>query len=458
MNKAVEDDPSAACASVTNGGVNGRFGVLSRPNRAWNVYLFPFMEYAKAFETIQLGDLLPRQTFGQPAWDRLVEIREKEYPEFRCPSGPAPRLNDPRVYDFRNGADDPPRRIVNATDQPDDNIDPLFPTCSYAAANNGANPSMGGPGATCNNHRGSFSYASRILIRDITDGTSNTILFGEKAYGRRVGPNRDIIVGGSSVIYTSAARVGDDAYSHGFTSARPGINVSDPSIQNCRDGLHSLHPGGAQVVLADGSVRFLSENIQVIDDAPHATNSISEFLFDRDDGFVIGEFAMPPAFPEYTPVGVVEVKRYPSYRVARTGTGGGMGRPFFTLFGHINREGISMTVPVEMRPESPESTGSMAFLYENGTQGETGVDAADPNVEVADVEPTTVLAVGLRGRRDDGRVASAETRLRAALAERAEEYEAAGPPRVTVYSGPGVPAAESFFEVQLPLRRADGAE
>ena len=59
------------------------------------------------------------------------------------------------------------------------------------------------------------------------------------------------------------------------------------------------------------------------------------------------EAPLPDGFPTYTPVGEIEVKRYPAYRKAET-TGG---VAFWTLFQHIKTAGISMTAPVEMTYE-----------------------------------------------------------------------------------------------------------
>lgn len=46
-------------------------------------------------------------------------------------------------------------------------------------------------------------------------------------------------------------------------------------------GFKSLHTGGAQFLLCDGSVRFLSQNID---------HNTYQMLGDRWDGFVLGEF------------------------------------------------------------------------------------------------------------------------------------------------------------------------
>ena len=47
------------------------------------------------------------------------------------------------------------------------------------------------------------------------------------------------------------------------------------------DNAFSYHVGGAQFVLGDGSVRFISENIDT---------STYDWLHDKRDGMVLGEF------------------------------------------------------------------------------------------------------------------------------------------------------------------------
>ena len=49
----------------------------------------------------------------------------------------------------------------------------------------------------------------------------------------------------------------------------------------CNTPLTSAHPGGVQVGLADGSVRFLTDNVNLV---------TFKHLADRDDGNAIGEF------------------------------------------------------------------------------------------------------------------------------------------------------------------------
>jgi hypothetical protein len=166
----------------------------------------------------------------------------------------------------------------------------------------------------------------------------------------------------------------------------------------------------------------------------------------------IQEAEMPRGFPGYTPVGQIEVKRYPAYRKA---SASGIAR-FWTLFRHIKQNNVTMTAPVEMDygdPRDGRSTErSMAFLYERPDQGTTG---RQDGVEVNDVPAMTVVSIGCRGSQTSAAVAEARTRLLEYLAEKKNEYTAAGPMRVMGYNSPFVPRDSNFFEVQIPVKTAE---
>lgn len=163
---------------------------------------------------------------------------------------------------------------------------------------------------------------------------------------------------------------------------------------------------------------------------------------------------MPSGFPTYTPVGQIEIKKYPAYRKAL------MRGPasFWTLFQHIKRNNVTMTAPVEMDygdPLAPEKNErSMSFLYERADQGSPGRQGS---VEVVDVPAMTVVSIGCRGARTESAIAEAREKLMAWLNQRKGEYVVAGPLRVMGYNSPFVPRDKSFFEVQIPIPDGTGS-
>jgi len=135
---------------------------------------------------------------------------------------------------------------------------------------------------------GIFNGNSSVSFRDITDGTSNTILVGEVSamqYGLNTttgNPPRAIGGGLWPGIYQNKEYdiVTRSVY------YRSGINNSTPDYGYTIDGFGSYHTGGCHMLFADGSVHFISENIS----SASGTTATLQRLGARNDGQVVGEF------------------------------------------------------------------------------------------------------------------------------------------------------------------------
>lgn len=173
------------------------------------------------------------------------------------------------------------------------------------------------------------------------------------------------------------------------------------------------------------------------------------------------EAPLPEGYPEPTPPGAIDLKRYPSVRraeLSRSGSpDGGMNSGFWPLFNHIKDRDIAMTSPVEMDYEGMPLDGNgrperwtMSFLYRTADLGPTGNDG---KVVVVDTDAMTVLSIGLTGAYGLPRVKEGMAKLEAWLAEH-PEWLADGSPRAFYYNGPYVPSARKWSEIQVPVRSA----
>lgn len=124
-----------------------------------------------------------------------------------------------------------------------------------------------------------------LAIKDVSDGTSNVILMGEvlPSCNDHAGNGGLWRENGQSFHSGTAAAIND------FTVC-PWANASQIRFTNCKNNMQcwneswafkSMHTGGAQFLLVDGSVRFISENIN------YATY---QYLGGRGDGNVVGDF------------------------------------------------------------------------------------------------------------------------------------------------------------------------
>lgn len=115
---------------------------------------------------------------------------------------------------------------------------------------------------------GTMDMYSRVRVGDITDGTSNTILLFERTGGAQLYQRQMPATYPNAALYGRANSGGWANQGENWIcgSLYDGTHPQQggPCAVNCSNmdgsGLHSFHTGGAHLLLADGAVRFLSEN------------------------------------------------------------------------------------------------------------------------------------------------------------------------------------------------------
>jgi len=156
---------------------------------------------------------------------------------------------------------------------------------------------------------GIYAEESKTAFRDISDGTSSTIMVGETVYygnGTTIGvtlgqDEEDIDVDGffwdPRWYGAFSARFGTAGV--GLSQFRTGRTIINPPRSESaflkRNAFASNHAGGANMLFADGSVRFLSETIESSrtkfeDYSNGATLGVLQRLTGRNDGLTVEGF------------------------------------------------------------------------------------------------------------------------------------------------------------------------
>lgn len=223
-------------------------GKIDGGNFGWAVFILPQLEQGDLYDQLRPGTVSLSEAFVDPA---ALDCLQTAVRIFFCPSDTAEALNAGRTFLPANGDEN----IVLARSN--------YPGCG----GNGANS-----GAIGENHATRF--------QEIRDGLGATIFIGERA----TPPGRlAALWGGTTRIGGSA--VAEDAVL-GLTAFRMNT-VETPAGR--QTAFSSLHPGGAQFLFGDGSVKLLSESI---DWSPPGQAPLGLFnrLGDKADGRTVDPF------------------------------------------------------------------------------------------------------------------------------------------------------------------------
>ncbi len=266
----------------------------SNPNNGWGVSwyagILPYVEQASMFNGLTFNGAHPGWVDNGVAAGNLngQVVGGITMTFMLCPSSPLDTMGDTgRGYRTTRSQY---VGVLGATD--DDQTPPRWVNtpaqrgccncCGSGSIRNGF-AATGGP----------FNRGRSFKIRDIKDGTSNTIQVGEQS---------DFVV---DLNNPAAGKTSQINSHHGFLMGtdRPGFDTNrrafnvttvryapnEPKVgmdgvgsnSGENNGFFSAHPGGVQVLLADGSARFISENIDML---------TLRYLCNRADRQVIGEY------------------------------------------------------------------------------------------------------------------------------------------------------------------------
>lgn len=241
-------------------------GVHAGWGQSWTWAVLPYLEQTAVF------DVMPTPINDAGAWtgsdprsQALIQIARTAVPVFYCPSQPGGPRESANINGLAGRA---------------------MSTYVACAGGDAQNDNLGANGMDRSN--GLFhaiqmnvnNPLGRVFrFRDVTDGTSNTVMGGEVEY--QLDTSKCGICDRYLFYHMNADSGNGSDFSEVLGSTFYPINARES--QTAREsGFGSFHEGGAMILMADGTVRFVSENIDLQD--------VWRALGSRQGQEVVGEF------------------------------------------------------------------------------------------------------------------------------------------------------------------------
>jgi prepilin-type N-terminal cleavage/methylation domain-containing protein/prepilin-type processing-associated H-X9-DG protein len=251
------------------------------PTWGWSYHVLPYLEETALRDQLASGASGSQRTLAQVFTDAGGDLNSPEVKALqtpleilRCPTDITPPLLPAYLNTFAL------RPFDSTTPAPPGGPRSFQPATSNYVASSGffyARQCVPATRFSCDNS-GVFFIGSEIKISHVIDGTSHTLLLGE----------RDERCNSASWIGTPNPP--DINHRRGYfqvASSRWGINEPAPPVtatfRGCDSAFSSAHPGGANFAMVDGSVRFIAEEIDY--DADGCRHGKPDFTASPDENW-----------------------------------------------------------------------------------------------------------------------------------------------------------------------------
>ncbi len=258
-------DTFLSLSSANQGMANSSGTNYSGHGWTWHANLLPYIEQKALYDAIQGPDGFGNESGSQNSGKALI-VRDTIVSAFWCPSQEDVSNNSQKNgYQPSNYNGNMGTRIGNGNDD-----------CMCTGVSNLAE--MKSEAWGCMNGNGVFYVDSRTRFADVRDGLSNTIFVSEvpDTGGDPIGP-----FGGGCDRRAMFSNGADGNPPYEMTEYLIAAEGNDPINGGAEEAAGSWHPGGAHFLMGDGSVRFLSENMDM---------ATYQGLSTRAEGEVLGDY------------------------------------------------------------------------------------------------------------------------------------------------------------------------
>ncbi len=252
------------------------FAIDIEPNgtwTSWGLMILPYIDQSPLYNNFNFN--VPAYNEAGPVGVSNVAVISTRLPAFVCPSVP----NGGNVYNstwpagyYGGGPPALPLSTVTYSAAESDYIATTgvrgtFANIAYANFPGGTGGYRNGVLREAGNYAGGPGVGR---FSDITDGASNTFLVAERTGGGQLYQGTTPVsfqISGVNAYGLNGGGWGDFMNGEEWIqgSSYDGTVAGGPCPINCSNilgwGYHSFHTGGCQFVLADGSVKFVSQNI-----------------------------------------------------------------------------------------------------------------------------------------------------------------------------------------------------